>query len=768
MEVLEFKHNKGDYFILIRTDSIDCSWRRFRSRIDKDGEPFSMSYCKYTSSDFGFLCLNTPDGTIEYGEEMNIWCNCPPVIFETNKYQISIIFPSVDEKPKVVHAKKNIEDFFFYDKDSGTNSKGCKLTGEVSFLNEPGIFKLDFFYLINGQNKHETFTFEIVSPKLDIKNDYKLILADVNKEYENIIFKYLSTTFQQLQDKGHANSDEIWIQRFEEIIDLYIQSINHIIHKPHFKNLAYTNYKHADRIKKWTPRMCEEYIEFQARGKDLLEHHYFGYQETETTINTLENRFVKYSLEQIGKRLEIILEKILNNPRNIKPSTKINDQLSDSKRLQLRGYQTKLRQLRDHSFFKTIGKFEGLKQESLVLQNRTGYVQVYKSWIKLKRGIDLYNGIANIGTLQIWEIYELWCFVKMKKIVAEVMKCRQEDIEEDKDTLLNPFTSSKVEHKVTFHFPRERQTNNYVTLHYQHTYNRFKDTMHTATTEQRPDIVLNIELIDQNITLTYLYDAKYRVADDNDINNDKDSLADYPVPEAINQMHRYRDAIYYGSDYYENIAKEVIGGFILFPGRGNNASIRSRYYWQSIGQVNIGAFPLLPNEENSLLKEHLEDILNNKSKLQQVLTSKPQRGLHYVEANPQSGMILIAAIPDGRKKINEPQDLFDSGKAKIFRTEYNSRSEMDLLSISFFAPIIKDHISGYYEVLAIIPEMYDGKIWIRLELGKYFTVNQLVEIELRGMGDMLITRTIGEFMGDVAEGKIRNAPKNNIFDGYLF
>ena len=70
------------------------------------------------------------------------------------------------------------------------------------------------------------------------------------------------------------------------------------------------------------------------------------------------------------------------------------------------------------------------------------------------------------------------------------------------------------------------------------------------------------------------------------------------------------------------------------------------------------------------------------------------------------------------------------------------------------------------EITYRIYEADDGKIWIRLELGKYFTVNQLVEIELRGMGDMLITRTIGEFMGDVAEGKIRNASKNNIFDGY--
>ena len=81
----------------------------------------------------------------------------------------------------------------------------------------------------------------------------------------------------------------------------------------------------------------------------------------------------------------------------------------------------------------------------------------------------------------------------MKRLVREVMGCKDEDVDEDKETMLNPFTSSKVEHIVKFWYPDTNKTADYVTLHYQHTYNRHKDEMHTATTEQRPDIVLNIE-----------------------------------------------------------------------------------------------------------------------------------------------------------------------------------------------------------------------------------------------------------------------------------
>ena len=756
MDVLRFEQSAGDYTILIRTDSIDYSWQRFHSRIREE----SLKYCKYTSKDIGTLTLCNPALTQQY-KEAKEWEDCPPVIFETNKYQITIQFAETDDKPKVKHAKKEVEDFFFYDKDAGKDSKGCKLTGDVSFLNEPGVFKLEFEYTKKGVRHNEVFTFEIVSPKLDTKNDYKQILAEVNDEYENIVFRYLATTYQQLQESGKANTDEIWIQRFEEVIESYVKAVSLIVHQPHFRQRNITEYKHADRIKRWTPQMEEEYHEAEARGEERLEQHFFAYQERETTIDTLENRFVKYTLDRIGRRLTDVIDKILRSDNSVDMSDGKRGQLSDSKREQLWGYKNKLKKLSNHQFFKLIGRFEGMKQESLVLQNRTGYVQIYKSWIKLKRGIDLYNGVANIGTLQIWEIYELWCFVKMKRLVREVMGCKAEDIEENKETMLNPFTSSKVEHIVKFWYPNTNKTGDYVTLHYQHTYNRHKDEMHTATTEQRPDIVLNIEKVRDNITLTYLYDAKYRVADDNDVNNDKGTLADYPMPDAINQMHRYRDAIYYGSNYQEHIAKEIIGGYILFPGRGTNENIKERYYWKSIEKVNIGAFPLLPKDENTLLHEHLEGILLKKTKMEQIIDAKPQRGLHYAEIKqPTGGMYLIASIPDGRHQITASQKDFESGVAKSFRSLWNAYDKINVNSIKYLAPVINHGISNYYEVTGVFPVIEEGVAWMEYELGSCFSTNQRIDCDIKD--DNVLLRTVTEFYNDMGKGRIICEPEQKI------
>lgn len=102
-------------------------------------------------------------------------------------------------------------------------------------------------------------------------------------------------------------------------------------------------------------------------------------------------------------------------------------------------------------------------------------------------------------------------------------------------------------------------------------------------------------------------------------------------------MHRYRDAIYYGqkrNERYGFAAKEIIGGYILFPGRGDDESIRKRYYYRSIESVNIGAFPLLPDHTNpagegTLLHQHLVQILTAPVAIDLVKGAIPQRGLQY-------------------------------------------------------------------------------------------------------------------------------------------
>ena len=89
------------------------------------------------------------------------------------------------------------------------------------------------------------------------------------------------------------------------------------------------------------------------------------------------------------------------------------------------------------------------------------------------------------------------------------------------------------------------------------------------TVPQKPDIVLQLTKSDlqEGMKTTYLFDAKYRID-----GKDKNGV-DVPPEDAINQMHRYRDAIYYKDYQSDTLKKEVIGGYILFPGDGEPTDV---------------------------------------------------------------------------------------------------------------------------------------------------------------------------------------------------
>ena len=308
---------------------------------------------------------------------------------------------------------------------------------------------------------------------------------------------------------------------------------------------------------------------------------------------------MKYSLRVLGKKFGEVFNEISDLYKD----------MDDNERQSLYEYKAMFKRLQNNVFFRKVGEFEGFRQESAILQQRTGYTQIYKSWLMLKNSLDLVEGKTDIGMKKIWELYEIWCFLIMKRLIAKVLCVDLSDKErviENKNEMLN-------------------------------TYNRrSKDEMKTTTTEQRPDIVVSIKKSD-GFTLTYLYDAKYRVQDDvNDSELDEGAdidIADYPLPDAINQMHRYRDAIYYAmDDDVRPRGKEIIGGYILFPGRTEGDKIENRYFYQSIQKVNIGAFPLLPADSEhkdqivqcNLLAKHLREILLEESVMEHIKDSVPQ------------------------------------------------------------------------------------------------------------------------------------------------
>ena len=351
------------------------------------------------------------------------------------------------------------------------------------------------------------------------------------------------------------------------------------------------------------------------------------------------------------------------------------------------------------------------------MQQRSGYRNVYKYWQMLKCGLSLEQGNTNIGMKQIWCLYEIWCFLVMKRLVCKILDLDPTDplvherklIIEDKPKMMESFELKDVDYHVTF---MHSSTGIKVELWYQHPYSLGSKSMeHSETTLQVPDIVLNVTKPNSETTLTYLFDAKYRVLDD----KRSDSPTDEPVQDTINAMHRYRDAIYYGSRHdaegsHHPQNKEVIGGYILFPGRVSDTDkLENKYFSRSIQSINIGAYPLLPTEykegvslkdlqivECGKLEEDLRRIILEDSLSVQLRDCVPQKGLMY--SAEKDSIVYVGFV----RQDNPFFEDFLSNRAEMYYTgAEDTKPSLDIQSIKYFMPLIKGKINGVYKVSAI-------------------------------------------------------------------
>lgn len=701
MDVLRFEC--PDYRLTVSTATIEYAWERFERRVKSD----ALSYCDYRASREGALSLVNPKELTKGVQELNPevgqteWKEHHPVLFETCEYQFAVEFHNLhdtaDEKhrPRVRHRMKAVgENFKFY--PNGRHS-GI-LVGSIDFLNSPGKFAFAFEYR-DEQDSIQSGQMElyVASPKLDTKNDLRQITALINQEYENYVFDYLTLTFSSFSlVRAERNNSIIWLSIFRSVVDDYFKSVRFIMSRPNNKPMRKTYHARPERIRRWSQQEEERY---RNMGTDA-DKHYFRYEQMENTVNTRENRFVKYSLHVLGKKFREVFSEVSG----------LSKDMDAEERKNLAEYTHTFRQLETSAFFQKVGEFEGFRQESAILQQRSGYSQIYKAWLMLKNSLDLVDGKTDIGMKKIWELYEIWCFLVMKRLIAKVLGLDLNDSEhvrEDKSQMLNTMVKSEMTHVVEFD---NKANGDVVRLEYQHTYNRSTKEFKTTTTEQRPDIVVTIRKPD-GFVLTYLYDAKYRVQDDkNDCELDDGAdidIADYPLPDAINQMHRYRDAIYYAMKEDERPrGKEIIGGYILFPGRTEGDAIENRYFYKSIRMVNIGAFPLLPADEEhrddvvlcDLLEKHLKEILTENSVYEHVKDSVPQKGLYYTDVKPKKGIVYVGYV----NKDNPFIDDFLSCKAEMYYTGgEDTKHDLDIQQIKYLMPIVKGKINGVYKVSAI-------------------------------------------------------------------
>lgn len=664
MELLTIEHK--DFTMIVECTKFDNIWNKAKSNVGEDKLSSTYSWSEGVVS--VKRTLNADNGIdIEQGVP------APATFFDNADYPIWIEFKDYVKDAQFGSILQNDNDRFSFRRHI--------LAGFINYKNEIGRSEIQIIYKVDKGTRTFRFGFEVLSTKLDYHEHWRTIVEDIEREYRMLSLDYMRRTFHGFSpDQNGEHPDIVWWSVFEGEQQKFIKACKSIIDRPRHRLHGEEVYLRADKLKQ-IPHNIENRLAEHRKEPAYL----YRVEQHILSNDTQENRFLKFALHQISKRYEDLRQRI----EAVKTA-------SGTMKAAMLATSETLKRLQHHPFFRTIGRFKGISQESIVLQKATGYSQVYRTWNLLRRAYSLNDGLYRLRTKDIATLYEIWCFIEVSHIVKTQLHLDDEDVEHRNRMEMNGIFSwelGKGEHsRILF---RKDGVELAELVYNPKNADKEKDNVGmkglvVPTVPQKPDIVLQLTKNDlqQGMKMTYLFDAKYRI-------DGKDNGVDVPPEDAINQMHRYRDAIYY-KDYDANaLKKEVIGGYILFPGDGEPNDVAVSKFYKTIKEVNIGAFPLRPKdvENRKLLEKFIDELIHTKS-YETIAHVIPQKGA-YVEVGNR---VLIGLV----KEDNRLFQAFMDGTATLYYSGKQFPTTIALQDLHFFMPYIKGKgVRDVYEIVKV-------------------------------------------------------------------
>lgn len=513
----------------------------------------------------------------------------PPIFFENGLYQL-IIEPEKEHEVTFYHE-------FAPFREAITKTKRMKfLSGTLHFQNEVG---LSSFEIREGNNTLLDVLIEVYPTKLDYKSDYQKLLEEVQEELYNLAYHFVQRTYVLGEAKYYKDPTLGEFYRlFTAHIENYQRAIKQIERMPHHQLTKHYNEVRGERLRKqdsqgraYLRKNARQFVEasngkgVQIAGKVMMPTKGL-LMKKEQTFDTLENRFVKWTMQRIMSRLHALIE-VLEKAMKSKGETQV---ISADLIISLKAAENWMQMRFRSPFWRSIGQLDR-SVHSLVLQMAPGYREVHQIYSILAQSIVLQGELYKMSLKNIWKLYEYWTFLKLGQILSkECHVLKQNVIQFNSNGLfINLSDGQRIER--TF---EHKVTGEKISLVYQY------DTgKQVPTVQQKPDSMLSIAKKGKNYEFQYIFDAKYKI----DFNS---KFGPSPQQEDINTMHRYRDAIVVANNgAYERTA---FGAYVLFPWK-DSQGFKQHPLYKSIESVNIGGLPFLPNA-TELVTEVIYNLLN--------------------------------------------------------------------------------------------------------------------------------------------------------------
>lgn len=521
------------------------------------------------------------------------------------------------------------EGYYLEPSEIVTHSRINKYTGRIVPNIYVGLLTIGVFKAVADQRCGE-FKLEVKSSKATYRQDYRQMLEDITQKCTDLLLQQSSPVSQNLESDFNSNPKTLY-QRFAFInsvvdSDEFTDAVHKILSSP-TTEWGETEIKKDIRSVRRITRTVIGQLAGGLNRIDLPEQHplkstlksvtakvYISHKRE--TVDTPENRFIKYALTSFLEFCSDIIQKAEESPRL---------------KAEALNLEQKLEQYLSHSIFREISRLTTLPLNSPILQRKEGYREVLRVWLMFDLAAKLvWHGgedVYEAGKRDVATLYEYWLFFKLLEVVRAVFNVDPKGIDE----LIKPTADGLgLQLKQGKHFPIQgvcdlgtRKLN--VEFSYNKTFGGKSEYPKGGswTRDLRPDYTLSIWPvgIDQSqaeleeLIVHIHFDAKYKIenlreflGDDNiDVNTETvQSLNDEKTEQKkgtfkradILKMHTYRDAI-----------RRTAGAYILYPG---TESEKIRGFHEIL--PGLGAFAISPTKSSDgtmQLKRFLEDVVQH-------------------------------------------------------------------------------------------------------------------------------------------------------------
>ena len=519
-----------------------------------------------------------------------------PLFFEEQNYELTI--KAKDDKNPVQFYHENP---LLRDEITPLPDDKHVLTGSLNFGSDVGYSRLQ---IKEGDRSLLNLRLEVFPAKLDYQDDYYRLLQEVNEEIYNLAFDFMRRTFQKmhLREADEETPDRAeFFQILTKIMKRFRQAFRRLKKSPHHRLQKKTRVLPAARVKdvgreslKWIRRNPRHFNKDKGRPDRLLNI------EKEYSYDTFENRYVRWMIERIKERLNIFQE---NHRQLYGEDNYLSQRIGE--------LQREFDQMLEQTFLSQVGELKRLQSLSLVLQMAPGYREVHKYYLMLKRGLDIKGELFQMSMKELSRLYEYWCFLKLERILAEEYELKRQDMVAYEYDGINFRLEKRGKAEVIFENPKTGEEFSLL-------YNTVQGER--VTTGQQPDNILSLSKRGRaqhgreqaEVKYKFIFDAKYRLESNGQVGeegeNDQDELPLGPPHDSINTMHRYRDAIIAEEQAKRGWKRPVVGAFVLFPCPEEEKFKENHKFYESIAQVNVGAFPFMPGS-TGLVSEFLQNVI---------------------------------------------------------------------------------------------------------------------------------------------------------------